>query len=182
MPIPGHSFGYRSFVRDRDHFTTLNFLPSKFIWEWTQTEHPHKEMNSYKKIKTWEGWQSIYILLGECRLCHQLPWQRVTITTHFWNNDFAIRIEVQKFVVSPMWVGTHAWLTVFFLLSWGTTTIFLWPCVNRDKSYVSGTNFIELVPCNPVQSRSFFLDYFDLWSRWKLKNKTWDSTDTYQPF
>ena len=36
-----------------------NSLPSKFILDWIETEHPHIEMNSYKKIKTWEGRQSI---------------------------------------------------------------------------------------------------------------------------
>ena len=26
----------------------------KIILDWIETEHPHIEMNSYKKIKTWE--------------------------------------------------------------------------------------------------------------------------------
>ena len=42
-----------------------NSLPTKFILDWIETEHPHIEMNSYKKIKTWEGRQSKYILVGE---------------------------------------------------------------------------------------------------------------------
>ena len=43
----------------------LNSLPSKLILDWIETEHLLLQINLYKKIKAWEGRQSIYILIGE---------------------------------------------------------------------------------------------------------------------
>ena len=87
--------------------------------------------------------------------------------------ELGFQLEVQNLSWVPCESGlTHDSRYFFFFREglWGTTKIFLWPCVNRDKSNVSGSNFIALVPCNPMQSRSF-LDNFDLWSRWKLNTK-----------
>ena len=56
---------FKKLHKFNSNLVSFNSLPSKFILGWIETEHLHIEINLYKKIKAWEGRQSIYILVGE---------------------------------------------------------------------------------------------------------------------